>query len=358
LKFYADVHRTKKNNEKFRIIYTTDGTTFKHVDSFSEIPAGPGDKLFMDTIPPQHTDGAIELLRKGVEIYYLRRLTLLEKMRREHKLPKTTRGDIKTLMNIEERWFRRVTEDFLVMRRMILAYRSLLKTHQQLLNKYRALSEAEREVLKPAISSIEKQLKEMAKKITEEAGKRYPAYNVLLEGLGIDGSLAGREALAELLTYADFVNSSLRGLKKLLGLYKPINSSRTDYWKLYDGKLRYAVNRLAIAFYNNRPNGRQCWELVKQIKQLVVTASGTGIGPRQRGEKPQSSIHRGLRFFNRRRISPAGSMFLIPVSGVPRLTTGDIQTNQSLPQSFLFFYSSLNPSDPQPTQTLSLTTLT
>jgi hypothetical protein len=34
--------------------------------------------------------------------------------------------------------------------------------------------------------------------------------------------LAGREALAELLTYADFVNSSLRGLKKLLGLYKPI----------------------------------------------------------------------------------------------------------------------------------------
>jgi hypothetical protein len=47
---------------------------------------------------------------------------------------------------------------------MILAYRSLLKTHQQLLNKYKALSEAEREVLKPAISSIEKQMVEMAKK--------------------------------------------------------------------------------------------------------------------------------------------------------------------------------------------------
>jgi hypothetical protein len=85
---------------------------------------------------------------------------------------------------------------------------------------------------------------------------------------------------------------------------------------------------------------------------------GAGIGPRQQGENPQSSIHRGLYPYNRRRISPAGSMFLIPVSGVPRLTTGDIQTNQSLPQSFLFFYSSLNPSDPQPTQTLSLTTLT
>jgi hypothetical protein len=57
------------------------------------------------------------------------------------------KGDIKTLMKIEERWFRRVTEDFLVMRRMILAYRSLLKTHQQLLNKYRALSEASNKVL-------------------------------------------------------------------------------------------------------------------------------------------------------------------------------------------------------------------
>ena len=74
MKFYADVHRSKRNGEGCRITYTTDGITFKHVDSFSEIPARPGDKLFMDTLPPQHTDGAIELLRKGVEIYYLRRL--------------------------------------------------------------------------------------------------------------------------------------------------------------------------------------------------------------------------------------------------------------------------------------------
>jgi hypothetical protein len=41
-------------------------------------------------------------------------------------------------MKIEERWFRRVAEDFLVMRRMVLVYRPLMKTHQQLLNKYRA----------------------------------------------------------------------------------------------------------------------------------------------------------------------------------------------------------------------------
>jgi hypothetical protein len=131
-------------------------------------------------------------------------------------------------------------------------------------------------MLKPATSSIEKQMEEMAKKIDEEAGRRYPAYSMLLERLGIDGSLAGREALAELLTYADFVNSSLRGLKKLLGLYKPINSSRTEYWRLYDGRLHKAVTRLAMAYYKNRPNGRQCWELVKKIRQLVVTAQAPG----------------------------------------------------------------------------------
>ncbi len=276
MKFYADVHRTKKNSGRYGITYSTDGTTFRHVDSFSGMPAGPGDQVFVDTLPVQHTYGVIELLRKGVEVYYLRRFTLIEKARRELRLPKNARGDIRALMSVEEGCFRRVTEDFLVMRRMILAHRSLLKTHQQLLNKYRALSEAEREVLKPAISSIEKQLEEMAKKITEEAGKRYPAYNVLLEGLGIDGSLAGREALAELLTYADFVNSSLRGLKRLLGLYKPTSSSRKEYWRLYDGRLHRAVTRLSVAYYKDRPNGRKCWELVKKIRQLVVTAQAPG----------------------------------------------------------------------------------
>jgi hypothetical protein len=124
--------------------------------------------------------------------------------------------------------------------------------------------------------------------------------------VGINDGLVGREALAELLVYADIVDSSLRVLERLLGLYKPTSSSRKEYWRLYDGRLHRAVTRLAMTYYKNRLNGRQCWELVKKIRQLVVTASGTGIGPRQRGEKPQSYTHRGLRFFNRRRISPTG----------------------------------------------------
>jgi hypothetical protein len=41
-----------------------------------------------------------------VEVYYLRRLTLIERVRGELRLPKSARGDIKALMSIEERWFR------------------------------------------------------------------------------------------------------------------------------------------------------------------------------------------------------------------------------------------------------------
>jgi hypothetical protein len=65
LKFYADVQRTKKNSERYRITYSTDGITFKHIDSFGEIPAGPGDRLFMDTLPPQHTDGCDRTSEEG-----------------------------------------------------------------------------------------------------------------------------------------------------------------------------------------------------------------------------------------------------------------------------------------------------
>jgi hypothetical protein len=138
LKFYADVHRSKRSGDGLRITFSTVGTTFKHVDGFSGIPAGRGDQVFVDTLPVQHTDGVIELLRRGVEFYCLRRLTLIERVCGELRLPRTARGDIRALMKIGERWFRRVTEDFLVMRRMILVYRSLMETHQQLLNKYRA----------------------------------------------------------------------------------------------------------------------------------------------------------------------------------------------------------------------------
>jgi hypothetical protein len=248
VRYYADVHKTRKNGEGCRITYSTDGVTFRHVDVFAEIPAGPGDQVFVDTIPLIHTDGVIELLRRGVEVCYLRRLTLIKKIGMELRLPKTARGDIRALMRIDDRWFRRVTENFLVMRRMILAYRSLLKTHQQLINKYKALSEVERNILRPAITIIEEQMDEMARQIAVEAGVRYPAYNRLVDELGISGNISAMEALAELIVYLE-PSKGWRKTKNLVGLFKPIRGRK----KIYSGCLRKALQRLTASANNTSP---------------------------------------------------------------------------------------------------------
>ena len=110
---------------------------------------------------------------------------------------------------------------------------------------------------------------ELALKIAEEAGRRYPAYNRLASELNIN-SPSGKEALAELMAYVDFANSPLRGIKKLLGLYRPVKSRKNKHWKLYDGRLCQAINRLAMAYYGTVPTGKQCWTLVKKLKQLLT----------------------------------------------------------------------------------------
>jgi hypothetical protein len=173
VRYFCDVHRRAKNGEGYRITFTTDGVTFRHVDSFTDIPATTGDIVFVDTIPLQHTEGLVELLRRGVEVYYLRRLTLQKRKREEHRFPKTAKGDIKTLMMIDPQWYRKVSEDFLIMRRLISLHRSLIKTHQQLENKRKAASEDKGNILKPAIKVLEEQMNEMAKKVAEEASRRY-----------------------------------------------------------------------------------------------------------------------------------------------------------------------------------------
>jgi hypothetical protein len=259
-RFFCDVHRRARNGEGYRISFSVDGVTFKHVDGFGDIPAKSGDKIYIDTIPLVHTDDAIGLLRRGVEIYCLRRLTLVEKKRGELKLPKTTRGDIKALMSIEERWFRKLSEDFLIMRRMISAHRSLQRTHQQLENKCKALSEAEKYTLKTAIKALENQMDEMAKKIAEEAGRRYPAYNKLVEEFGIDGSLQAMEALAELMTYLDLTYSWTK-IRNYLGLWH--KDRKTRYHK--SKTARQALERLTIAVKGYGIKGRDLEEVLKTI---------------------------------------------------------------------------------------------
>jgi hypothetical protein len=268
-RFFCDVHRKAKNGDGYRITFTADGVTFRHVDSFVDIPAKSGDKIYIDTIPLNHTDDAIGLLRCGVELYCLRRLTLIEKKREELKLPKTTRGDIKILISLEERWFRKLSEDFLMIRRMISAYRSLQRTHQQLENKCKALSEAEKYALKPAIKALENQMNEMAKKIAEEAVRRYPAYNKLVEELGIDSNLQAMEALAEVLVYPEW--RSWRRTRNYFGLFPRDRKNRYHKSKT----ARQALERLTIAVKGYGVKGRDFDEVLKTI-WLTLKTQKTG----------------------------------------------------------------------------------
>ena len=280
VRFYADVHRRGENGEGYRITYTADGATFRHVDSFLDIPANVGDKVFVDVLPLHHTDGAIELLKRGVEVYYLRRTTLIARRRDQLKLSKSAKSDIKVLMSIEERWFRRVTEEFLVMRRLISAYRPLLKVHVQLLNKRKALPRDDGNLLEPAITSIEEQMRVLATEISEEAGKRYPAYNRVVDELEIRGNASAMEALAEIIPYIDG-----RGFTKtanLFGLFKPVRGSV----KIYNGRLRQALQRLTVSANRIGPlqltarfekeTLHRVWKTVREETQgrLVIPAQG------------------------------------------------------------------------------------
>jgi hypothetical protein len=264
-RFFCDVHRRAKNGEGYRITFTTDGVMFNHVESFAEIPVKAGDRVFVDVIPLNHTDDAIGLLRRGVELYCLRRLTLVEKKRGELKLSKTTRGDIKTLMSLEERWFRKLSEDFLIMRRMISAYRGMLRTHQRLLN----IGKATETGFKHTIKSLEEEIDGIVSKIAEEAGRRCPAYNKVVEVLGIHGSPSALAALAEVLTYPEW--RSWRRTRNYFGLWHRDRKTRYHRSKT----ARQALERLTIAVKGYRVKGRDLEEVLKTI-WTIIKAQKTG----------------------------------------------------------------------------------
>ncbi|GBC69920.1 hypothetical protein HRbin01_01626 [archaeon HR01] len=261
MKFYCDVHR-KEDDSGYRITYSTDGEDFRYVDSPTEMPVGPGDRVYVDTIPIIHTDAFIELLGKGAEVYYLRRLTLMEATRQRLGIKsKSGRADVRTLMAIEDKWFKEVDENFLFMRRMISAFRTLLDTEARLNNQYDAVSEAEGQHLKRPKDSAEAEKIQLAEKIVEEAGKRFATYNKIAEELGIsdDNHLMGREALAELLTYIDFTKSFVK-IRDYLGLYR--KRSRNEK---YSHTTRQALNRLTISLMNSEPRALDEEEVLMRI---------------------------------------------------------------------------------------------
>ena len=120
------------------------------------------------------------------------------------------------------------------------------------------MSESEREVLKPAISSIEKQLGEMAGMIVGEAGKMYPVYNRLVGLLGIDGNPSVLEALAEVLVLPEW--ASWRRTKNYFGLWRRDRKTRFHRSRT----ARQALERLTISI-KGYARGKELKEVLKTI---------------------------------------------------------------------------------------------
>jgi hypothetical protein len=153
---------------------------------------------------------------------------------------------------------------------MILAYRSLMKTYIQLVNKAKALSERERITLKPAISSIERQMLEMVRMIVGEAGKRYQAYNRLVELLGIDGNPSVLEALAEGLVLPEW--ASWRRTKNYFGVWR--RDKKTYFHR--SRTARQALERLTISLKGYKIRGKELKEVLKTI-WINLKAQEAGI---------------------------------------------------------------------------------
>ncbi|MEM3095893.1 MAG: hypothetical protein QXV62_02690 [Nitrososphaerota archaeon] len=270
-RFYADIHRLANKNRKRRNdenyhAYTNDGENFYRVLRVSEIPAEHGDELYVDVIPVELTDEFLEVLRRGVKVYYLRRLTLLAKRRQQLRLSKTSRNDVRTLMTLETRWFREVDENFLVMRRLTAAFRSLQRTYVSFLNRAKALQDAEKMIFMESVKAVEESMVKLASSLVSEAEKRYPYFNKVVEELGITGEnhLLSKESLAEIMPYIERTGS-YRHLKEFFGLFK----GRKGVNKFYSKTARYALSRLTTAVLKNTRRARDEEQLLKRIWTTV-----------------------------------------------------------------------------------------
>jgi hypothetical protein len=125
------------------------------------------------------------------------------------------------------------------------------------------LSDAERVVLKPAVSSMEKQLEEVARMIAGEAGKRYLAYNGLVEVLGVGGRSSALESLVEVFTYEEW--SSWCRVRNYFGLWD--RDGKTHYHKT---KARNALETLTLSIKEYRINGRDIEEDLKTQKAGII----------------------------------------------------------------------------------------
>ncbi|MEM0482496.1 MAG: hypothetical protein QXM16_06400 [Nitrososphaerota archaeon] len=273
-RFFADIHRMANKNRKRKSdenhhVYTNDGENFSKAVKITDIPVKAGDELYVDTIPVELTDEFVEVLRRGVKVLYLRRVTMLAKKREELGLSKNSRNDVRVMMALDPKWYREVDENFLVMRRLITAFRNSQRIHIIIVNRARAMGDAERRILMKPIKTVEEAMMELASRIVDEAGRRIPAYNKVVETLGITGEnhLLAREALAELMITIDF-RKGVRSIKNYLGLYRPVKGKP----KYYSRSSRRALERLVMALKGTTViTVRYQLQVLKRIREVIRT---------------------------------------------------------------------------------------
>jgi hypothetical protein len=98
----------------------------------------------------------------------------------------------------------------------------------------------------------------MEEEIAEEAGRRYPAYNRIVDVLGIDGNAKAMEALAEVLTFPEW--RSWTRTRNYYGLWD--RDRKTHYQK---SKTRQALERLAMSIKGYGVKGGDLEEVLKTI---------------------------------------------------------------------------------------------
>jgi len=103
---------------------------------------------------------------------------------------------------------------------------------------------------------------EMEEEIAEEAGRRYPAYNKIVDVLGINRNAKAMEALAEVLTFPEWCSWSRT--RNYFGLWP--RDSKTHYQK--SKTARQALERLTITIKGYRVKGR---DLEKVLKTIWIT---------------------------------------------------------------------------------------
>ncbi|MEM4416745.1 MAG: hypothetical protein QXD32_01655, partial [Nitrososphaerota archaeon] len=121
--------------------------------------------------------------------------------------------------------------------------------------------EATRENLRNVLQATEMEKTRLARKIAEEAEKRYPTFKTLAEELGITGDnhVLTRRALAELMTYVDF-NRSFTKVRNYVGLFRCRIRN-----KKYNHKARQALTRLTMALIGRTPIARGEEEVLFRI---------------------------------------------------------------------------------------------